>query len=226
MTKEQFQGIELAMRGYMQGSVHDVEHVYRVLWWGLRLLKHHPQAKGEVVVLACLLHDIGRSVKSQTNTTASHGALGAQMAHGLLCARGYSEETAAHVAACIRTHSHKGGLTPETIEAKILYDADKLDLTGAVGTARALLFGAEINEPFYLLDDEGLPTPGKKEEAPSLYREYRRKLKHIDRCFYTKQGKKWGKENQKTMDAWFKAFKKEINTGYGAGRAALEAFLE
>lgn len=224
MTREQFDAAERVMLQSMQQSVHDTGHVYRVLWGALRIAKTEPMADVDVVILSALLHDIGRLNEEKT-PGKGHAAVGAQMAGPILQDLGWSKEKISHVQACIRTHSYKRGLTPQTLEGKILFDADKLDLTGAVGTARALLFGAQIDEPFYLVGADGLPTKGHKTEGPSLLREYDRKLKKMEDKFYTKKARKIARKRQKTMDRWFCEFKKEINKGYNKGTALLGAML-
>lgn len=224
MKRTRFRQAEEYMQQCMQHSVHDTGHVYRVVYTALRLLKNQPAANAEVVVLAALLHDIGRK-EAAGKKGVSHAAAGAAMAYDFMMEGGWPKITAEHVRDCISTHSHKAGLTPATLEAKLLYDADKLDLTGAVGTARALLFGAEISEPLYRVGRGGLPTKGKKSEPPSLLREYRRKLRHMESLFYTKQAKKIARKRQKAMDAWFTALRDEVTGTYEKGTVLLDGFL-
>lgn len=224
MTKAQFKAAEAVMLRSMQNSVHDTGHVYRVLYAALRIAKTEPRADSEVVILAALLHDIGRAAEAK-HPGLGHAELGARMAWDALNKLGYGEKTVRQVCGAIRTHSYKNGQKPQSLEAKILFDADKLDLAGAVGCARALLFGAEIDEPFYLVGKDGLPTPGTPKEGPSLYREYNRKLKQLYKKFYTKKAKSMAAKRQKTMDAWFAAFQKEIGGGYAKGLALLDGVL-
>ncbi|MDL2295105.1 HD domain-containing protein [Ruminococcaceae bacterium OttesenSCG-928-D13] len=224
MTKKEFGALERVMLKSMQRSVHDTGHIYRVLYYALRIAKTEPRANLDVVITAALLHDIGRA-KQDDYPGLGHAELGARMAWDILRKHGTSEKTAAHVRDCIRTHSYKGGKKPATLEAKILFDADKLDLTGAVGSARALLFGAEIDEPFYLTGPDGQPTPGKPDEGPSLLREYNRKLKHLHTKFFTAKGRALAKKRQKAMDAYFTAFEKEIRGGYKKGQKLLDEVL-
>ena len=147
------------------------------------------------------------------------------MAFDFLKAQGWPQETCAHVQRCILTHSYSAGGKPQTLEAQILFDADKLDLSGAIGCARSLLFGAEIGEPWYRLDADGLPLPGKKSEEPSLFREYNKKLKKLKGSFYTEKAKKIAKKHQKTMNAYFKAMMDEVNTAYEDGVKILQETL-
>lgn len=224
MDMQLYQKAESYMQRCMQQNVHDTAHVYRVLYNGLRIAQTLPAANREVVILSCLLHDIGR--EGAKDSMESHATIGAQMAYRFLTRHKAPKEICTHVRNCIVTHSHKQGLEPESLEAKILYDADKLDLTGAIGTARAMLFGAEINEPLYLLGPNGLPAPGKKTEEPSLLREYGRKLKNMPELFFTDEGKRLAAKRQTAMDAYFKALKREIKSTYKKGMPLLEQELE
>lgn len=223
MTKEQFAAAKAAMQTYMPQDVHDTGHVMRVLYAAVRIAKTLPGANMDVVILAALLHDIGRGAEDDAQKTG-HAELGAHMAYGWLQKQGYSEETAAHVQACIRTHSYKGGQRPQSLEAEIVFDADKLDLSGAVGCGRALLFGAQIGEPWYRTGPDGQPCPGEKGRH-SLLREYHRKLKDLHNVFFTQKARQMAKKRQETMDAWFQALEKEIYTGYNKGEKILEEVL-
>ena len=64
--------------------------------------------------------------------------------------------------------------TPQTLEAKILFDADKLDVIGAVGVARTIAFDVVVNQPIYTEPSERFLATGEKEpgEPHSSYHEY------------------------------------------------------
>lgn len=224
MTRKQFLAAEQVMLAGMQNAVHDTGHVYRVLWGALRIAKTQAGANTNVVILSALLHDIGR-LNEEKSPDMGHAAAGAQMAGPILRQLGWDAKTVGHVQACIETHSYKKKLAPQTLEAKILFDADKLDLAGAVGTARAILYGAQIEEPLYLVDDKGRPTKGAATEGASLLREYNRKLKKLHKSFYTKKAKEIAIKRQKTIDRYFKCLKKEIKGGYNKGAALLAEVL-
>ena len=70
-----------------------------------------------------------------------------------LLENGFSEAFADAVRSCILTHRFRVARPPQSIEAKILFDADKLDVTGALGIARTLLYKGTVTEPLYLLDE-------------------------------------------------------------------------
>ena len=131
-------------------SAHSMAHVWRVRRLCLKLATEESDVDVEVLELASLLHDIAR-VREDTDNTGmtDHAALGAAMAEPILRDARYPEETIRHVCSCIATHRFRGDAVPATIEAKLLFDADKIDSLGAVGIARAYMLAAGYGEAIY-----------------------------------------------------------------------------
>lgn len=113
-------------------AAHDFEHVVRVL----RLAERIGEAEGanmEVLRAAVLLHDVARVAEDEGGPC--HAETGAQRAREILA--GHPRAAVEAVAHAIATHRFRSTDVPLTLEAKILYDADKLDAIGAIGVARA-----------------------------------------------------------------------------------------
>ena len=130
MTQKTFDLLESHMLACMGDSAHDAEHVRRVLYLALEIAESEPSADRDVLIAACLLHDIGREEQFR-DPSLCHAQVGAEKAYRFLLDHDFSEDFAAHVRDCIRTHRFRSGDPPATIEARILFDADKLDVTGA-----------------------------------------------------------------------------------------------
>jgi len=134
-----------ALYGEVIDSTHDFDHVMRVY----RLAERIGQAEGAdmpVLRTACLLHDIARA-DQDTGRVPDHAAEGACRARDLLSAR--PPQFVDAVAHAIAAHRFRGDdVQPRTLEARILYDADKLDAIGAVGIARAFCYGAHQGQEF------------------------------------------------------------------------------
>ena len=183
MTREGYGAIEKIMLSYMEDSAHDTQHVYRVLGSALKIAKAHPEAELDVLVAACLLHDIGRGVQNR-NPGVSHAEAGAEMALQHLLALGWDAARAGRVADAVRAHRFRSDAPPETIEAKILYDADKLEVAGAMGVARTLLYQGAMGEPLYRVDGRGEALDGHEDE-PGFMNEYVYKLSRLYGGFFT-----------------------------------------
>lgn len=224
MTKDQFKSVESYMLECMVDYVHDESHIYRVLNFALRIAETLPEADKDVVILSALLHDIGRRDEAK-NKVICHAVAGSEEAYQFLVENGWSEKTAKHVSDCILTHRYKAKRFPTSLEAKIMFDADKLDLTGAMGVARAILFGGQIGEPFYLIGGDGMPTNGDTNEEPSLYRQYNRLLRFIGTKFYTKEATRIAQEQQQIMDMYFQAMFQEVGENYTQGKRLLKEYL-
>jgi len=132
MKKSEYENIESYMLECMKDSAHDKEHIYRVLYMALDIAKHEKNVDLDFLIAACLLHDIGRGEQFR-NPALSHAQVCSEKAYQYLFKNDWPEKKAAHVRECILTHSFRSGHFPESIEAKILFDADKLDATGTLG---------------------------------------------------------------------------------------------
>ena len=125
--------IEQARQHYGEAdSAHDFDHVLRVLGLAERIGPAEG-ANMDILRTAVLLHDIGRP--EEIASGACHAEVGAHKARQILAE--WPSEHVDAVAHAIRAHRFRNDAAPETLEAKILYDADKLDSIGAIGVARA-----------------------------------------------------------------------------------------
>jgi uncharacterized protein len=178
--------IEQARAWYAEADpVHDFDHVLRVYRMAERLANEEG-ADLETVRAAALLHDAEGSAPG-TETRQSHHHRSADFAGDVLAAEGWPAEQIAAVQHCIRAHRFRSdGETPQTLEAKIIYDADKLDVLGAIGAARTVAYATLNHQPLYAQPsrqfiESGLKEPG---EPHSAYHEYLFKLRKIkDRLF-------------------------------------------
>ncbi|MFA5754313.1 MAG: HD domain-containing protein [Patescibacteria group bacterium] len=120
---------------------HDINHVMRVYNLALTIAEGEGEVNWEVLQAATLLHDIGgaRETADPTGKT-DHAVESARMAGPILTEAGFSPEKIKHVQECIVSHRYKTDNEPQTLEAKILFDADKLDALGAIGLARAFIW--------------------------------------------------------------------------------------
>ena len=132
---------EYARHFFEREGTHGFSHVERVFNLCLHIGKEEG-ADLEVLALAALLHDVARPLES-AGKVEDHAAEGARIARHFLRSIGYPEEKVEAVAHAIEAHRFSRGPEPETLEAKILSDADKLDAIGAIGVARVFMYSGE-----------------------------------------------------------------------------------
>lgn len=225
MKKETYILIEAYMLSCLEDSAHDAQHIYRVLYNGLEIAKGEENVNYDVLIAACLLHDIGRP-EQFANPNLCHAAVGSEKARGFLLENGFSPDFAEQVAHCIATHRFRKANPPQTVEAKILFDADKLDVTGAIGIARTLMYKADTKEPLYTLRSDGTISNGEDEISPSFFREYKFKLEKLYNRFYTRRGAALAAQRRQIAADFYEALYQEVNCGYISGKQCLENWIE
>ncbi|OGD31864.1 MAG: hypothetical protein A2V45_00435 [Candidatus Aminicenantes bacterium RBG_19FT_COMBO_58_17] len=186
---------------------HDWDHTQRVYELCLRLGRKE-RADLDVLRLAALLHDIGRDEEDRSNGRTCHAEKGAVLARKILKKNGIDEERTAKIVRCIETHRYRGRIVPDSLEGKILFDADKLDSIGAVGVGRAFLFagevGARLHDPGI---DVGKTKPYTKEDT--AYREFLVKLSRIKARMFTAEGRRIARGRHKFMADFFRRLNRE-----------------
>jgi len=123
-----------------QPGSHGLDHVLRVVYL-CEVIGKSEGADMRVVLPAAFFHDIARPVEEEQGIP--HEEAGAQMAEAYLRSIRYDEERIPGITHAIRTHRYSTGKEPETLEARVLSDADKLDAMGAVGIARTFIRAGE-----------------------------------------------------------------------------------
>ena len=226
MDRQEYSAIEAYMLTCMQDSAHDKDHVYRVLYNALAIAREEGEMDMAVLVAACLLHDIGRPDQI-ADPSLCHAQVGADRAYAFLRARGWAADKAEHVRQCIRTHRFRKGDAPQSLEARILYDADKLDVTGAIGAARTLQYNGALGEPIYTTAADGSILDGSEPGEPdSFFREYRCKLARVYDRFLTESGAAMAAQRRAAAEAFYQSVLEEVNGSLSAGRGELEKLLK
>jgi len=188
---------------------HDWEHTLRVI----RLCEHiGPIEKADmpVLLIAASLHDIGRCQQDKSNGKICHAEIGAEMAQAIISDLSLSEKENSNIIGCIRTHRFRGKHIPETIEAKVLFDADKLDSIGAVGIARAYLFAGELGARLHNPENNIQNTKSYSRDDTG-FREFKVKLCKIKDRILTPEGCRMAKQRHDFMVIFFQRFIEEYN---------------
>jgi uncharacterized protein len=186
--------------------VHGFDHIKRVY----RLAEQIALAEGadlEIVRAAALLHDLeGSPTPGGDADRKGHQHTSADLARQILTGDGWPSEKIEAVEHCIRAHRFREQAeAPITLEAQVLFDADKLDAIGAVGVARAIAYAITAGQPVYAPTSKGFITSGQKEEGEphSAYHEYVFKLSHLKNRMYTKAGRQLAAKRHQVMESFF-----------------------
>lgn len=209
--------IEEARAWYPAGdAVHGFDHILRVL----RLAEHIAQAEGadlDVVRAAVLLHDAQGSDGYLTSAAREgHHHASATFARHVLGEHGWPEGFIAAVEHCIRAHRYRDrSEEPRTLEAQVVFDADKLDALGAVGVARALAYAVQhgtpvVAEPSRRFLERGEREPG---EPHSAYHEYLFKLRRLPERLHTATARALAADRLAFMELFFHRLMVEMGIG-------------
>ncbi len=168
-----------------QDPVHGFDHIQRVY----RMAERIARAEGanlDIVRAAALLHD-SQGSDPNSGERLSHHLASALFAETILKSEGWQQAEIGAVQHCIRAHRFRGDNEgPQTIEAQVLFDADKLDVLGAIGVARTIGYAVQAGQPIYSAPSHQFKETGQKEagEPHSSYHEFLFKLRKVkDRLF-------------------------------------------
>jgi len=226
--EERYRQLRKIVEKEMEGAspAHDINHVMRVYNLCLKLAKYEPNVDLDVLRTAALLHDIARTKEDKDGHAGmmgtDHAILGAEMSDKILRELSYLQKEIEHIKHCIASHRFRGEKPPKTIEARILSDADKLDVLGATGIARSFTIGGENGQKIYSdtpVDEyikenlvDGKPNgriidPSK--HASNL--EFETKFKQIPDKLYTRRAREIARERLEYMRQFFERLKSEID---------------
>lgn len=196
-------------RLYSSGdAAHDFDHVLRVTKLGIRIAQAEG-ADAEIVRAAALLHDLPTS---QTGRTDHHLAA-AEFAADFLRAAGMDAPRIENVVHCIQAHRYRDrSLQPQTLEAKCLYDADKLDSIGAIGVARAFAHAGNHGSRLWNQPAADAPPDHAQPEGPDYtpVHEYVYKLRRILETLYTPSAREIGERRHIFMTRFYEQLDAEM----------------
>lgn len=150
---------------------HKTDHILRV-WEKSKIICEKTGGDLEVMVAIVMLHDLGRHLGLEI-----HGEKSAELAKPILETHGFHQENIPKVLEAIAQHDYNfPSEKRKLLEAKILYDVDKIDAFGAVGVYRHIIFymekkGTSIDEILNLLEKrfDGLMLSESRDLAKKEY---------------------------------------------------------
>jgi len=190
------------------GGCHGPDHTERVHKTALHLGRLM-EARLDVLSAAALLHDIGRMYETREQGKICHAEKGAVLAREILEKLSFAPSTIDEIAHCIETHRYRGDNIPKTLEAKILYDADKLDSIGAVGIGRAFLFAGQMGAKLHNGTDVDILDCKPYSKEDTAYREFKFKMSKIKDRMLTLEGRRLAEERHVFMEVFFERLERE-----------------
>ncbi|KZD24302.1 HD domain-containing protein [Tardiphaga robiniae] len=186
---------------------HDVAHLARV-WSNVRTIQDVEGGDSEILAAATLLHDCV-AVEKSSPLRASASRLAAEHAVTLLAPFGWTTERLDHVAHAIAAHSFSAKITPETIEAQILQDADRLDAMGAIGIARCFYTAGRMQSLLYDPEDPAARHRAFDDRNFAIDH-LPAKLLTLADGFNTATGRRMAQERHARTEAFLTAFLAEV----------------
>jgi|Deesub1362A_J573_1020465.scaffolds.fasta_scaffold00086_73 uncharacterized protein len=194
MKTERLQKLENLVKEYLksknqQSPAHRFDHAKRVMIRALHLAEAYGGDK-ELVAAAALLHDVEETYDAKDG----HAERSAQKAEEFLREAGFNQLETEKIKELIKSHSSEDDVDAQSIEAKILFDADKLDGIGAIGIARVFMYAGKL----------GMGVG----EAVEWYRS---KIEKARKRLYTEEARKIAEENLKFVEWFLKELEGELD---------------
>jgi len=176
---------DFILQQQIHDAAHDINHIKRVVATAKKLCEQE-NADINIVLPAAWLHDCVSFPKNHPDNKRA-STLAGEKALEFLTSIGYPSEHLDAIAHAIKTHSYSANITPETIEAKIVQDADRLDGLGAIGVSRCMLVAGKLGSKLYNPEDPfcQVRTPDSKVAAVDHFYE---KLFKTAKTMTTKAG--------------------------------------
>ena len=188
-------------------GAHDLAHIRRV-WANARRIAAEEGGDMETLAAAVLLHDCVHVEKSSP-LRGQASRLAAERAAEILRGIGWDADRVARIAHAIAAHSFSAGITPESLEARVLQDADRLDAIGYIGIARCFYTGGRMGSALYHPDDPTAAGRGLDDRAYALDH-FRAKLLKLAEGFQTATGARMAVERTAVLARFVEGFEAEI----------------
>ncbi len=201
---EQFAGQSM---GDAPDPAHDMAHVRRVVA-NARLLAALENADQAVVLPAAWLHDCVVLPKDSAQR-AQASRLAAARAGDFLRREGYEAAFIPAIEHAIAAHSFSAGIPPQTLEAQVVQDADRLDALGAIGLARTLMLGGAMGKPLYD-DEEPLPQTRVADDSAYVIDHFYTKLLRLAERMHTAAGRREGERRTRLMRFYLAELEREV----------------
>jgi|SRR4029077_16951134 uncharacterized protein len=148
-------------------------------------------------------------VEKSSPLRAQASRMAASRAREILVAIGWDGPRIDRVAHAIAAHSFSAGIPPESLEARILQDADRLDAIGCVGIARCFYTAGRMGSSLYHTEDPAALSRELNDAAYALDH-FRAKLLNLHDGFQTQTGARLAAERTRVLTDFVTSFEAEI----------------
>lgn len=187
---------------------HDLSHLLRVWRNADAIARTEPGCDRPVLVAAVILHDCV-AVEKDSPQRAQASRLSAARACEIVAGFGWNMARVAALKHAIETHSFSSRMTPETLEARILQDADRLDAIGAIGIARCFYVAGRMGSRLYDPADVNADNRALDDRQYALDH-FKTKLFQVVDGFLTEAGRAMAAERTRVMRQFVAAFHSEV----------------
>jgi uncharacterized protein len=198
-----------------EDAAHDFDHVARVM-----ALADTIQAceGGDLPTIwaAVALHDIGQARERRHG--GDHALIGAELARDLLAQTQFPQQAIPVVQQAIRDHRMTGQSIPQSVEGRILYDADKIDCLGAIGIGRLYCITGRYNQKVYAPVPDDIVEPvdplvvrklrRRPDYSPSI--EFQLLFGNLPERMTTSKGRELAQERYTYMQDFFVRLRNEV----------------
>jgi uncharacterized protein len=188
-------------------GAHDLAHLQRV-WHNVRTLHEAEGGDVEVLLAAVLLHDCV-AVEKNSPLRSQASRLAAEKASSVLAELNWPSDKIASVAHAIEAHSFSANITPLTLEAKIVQDADRLDSLGMLGVARTFYIAGRMGSALYDPQDPQAKHRDYDDKRFCLDH-FQTKLLHLADGFQTVAGQRLAQIRHQRLKGFMEQFMEEI----------------
>jgi uncharacterized protein len=187
---------------------HDRSHLLRVWRNASAIADHEPACDRTVLTAAVILHDCV-AVEKNSSQRSQASRLAAARARTILAELGWEAASIDAASHAIEAHSFSAGIAAETLEARIVQDADRLDAIGAIGIARCFYVAGRMGSSLY--DPVDPPAANRTlDDRRFALDHFGAKLFKVAENFQTNAGQALADSRSRTMQGFVRAMLSEI----------------
>ncbi|HHF3032899.1 HD domain-containing protein [Vibrio diabolicus] len=207
LSQIESQFLEFMQQEMQVDAAHDISHVQRVVNTAKKLAVEEG-ADLSIVLPAAYLHDCFTYPKDHPNRKQS-SIIAAKKAVAFLESIDYPQQYHDAIAHTIEAHSFSANIRPNTLEAKVVQDADRLDALGAIGITRCIQVSTEFDAQLY--DDKDIFAQQRElDDKQFTLDHFQTKLFKIAETMNTESARREAQKRKAFMQAYIEQLHDEV----------------